>query len=103
MTVRGAGRGGRNQELALAASLALRGEEGVLLASVGTDGSDGPTDAAGAWVDGETLTRAQGLGLDPARHLADNDAYPLLDRLGALIRTGRTNTNVNDLMLLFGF
>jgi glycerate 2-kinase len=103
VTVRGQGKGGRNQELALAAAWPLRGLPDVLLASVGTDGSDGPTDAAGAWVDGETLTRAQALGLDPARHLAENDAYHLLDPLDALIRTGRTNTNVNDLMLLFAF
>jgi hydroxypyruvate reductase len=103
VTVRGEGRGGRNQELALAAAFALRGLDRVLFASFGTDGSDGPTDAAGAWVDGATLDRAAALGLDAARALARNDSYPLLDRLGSLIRTGPTNTNVNDLYLLFAF
>src|SRR5207237_5878811 len=73
VTVRGDGRGGRNQELALSAALALRGVPDVLLASVGTDGSDGPTDAAGAFVDGTTLDRATALGLDAASYLANND------------------------------
>ena len=75
----------------------------MLLASIGTDGSDGPTDAAGAWVDGSTLQRALDLGLDPRWHLADNNSYALFDRLGDLIRTGPTNTNVNDVYLLFAF
>ena len=101
VTVRGAGRGGRNQELALAAAFGLRELREVLLASVGTDGSDGPTDAAGAWVDGSTLGRASATGLDAGRALAANDSYTLFDRLGNLIRTGPTNTNVNDLYLLF--
>jgi glycerate 2-kinase len=95
VTVRGKGKGGRNQELALAAAR--------LLASIGTDGSDGPTDAAGALVDGTTFDRAVAWGLDAGRHLADNDAYPFFDRLGDLVRTGPTNTNVNDLYLLFAF
>jgi hydroxypyruvate reductase len=103
VTVRGTGKGGRNQELALAASWPLRGIPRVLLASIGTDGSDGPTEAAGALVDGTTLDRAAKLGLDAAHHLAENDAYPFFDRLGDLIRTGPTNTNVNDLFLLFAF
>jgi glycerate 2-kinase len=103
VTVRGQGRGGRNQELALSAAFALRGLEDVVLASIGTDGNDGPTDAAGAFVDGQTLERAAGLGLDAARYLAENDSYTFFDRLGDLIRTGPTNTNVNDLYLLFAF
>jgi hydroxypyruvate reductase len=103
VTVRGHGRGGRNQELALSAAFALRDLDGVLLASIGTDGSDGPTDAAGAWVDGSTLARAASIGIDAARGLADNDSYEVLDRLGCLIRTGPTNTNVNDLVLMFAF
>jgi glycerate 2-kinase len=103
VSIRGGGRGGRNQELALAAAFSLRGVRDVLLASIGTDGSDGPTDAAGAFVDGTTLERAEVLGLDAARHLADNDSYTFFDRLGDLIRTGPTNTNVNDLYLLFVF
>ncbi|MGI9145161.1 MAG: glycerate kinase type-2 family protein [Chloroflexota bacterium] len=103
VTMRGQGRGGRNQELCLSAAVPLRGVEDVLLASIGTDGNDGPTDAAGAFVDGATLDRAAALGLDPAAHLATNDSYTFFDRLGALIRTGPTNTNVNDLYLLFAF
>ena len=103
VTVRGEGLGGRNQELALAAAFTLRGIPDVLLASVGTDGSDGPTDAAGAWVDGSTLDRAHLLGLDPFGALAANDSYRLFDRLGDLIKTGPTNTNVNDVYLLFAF
>jgi glycerate 2-kinase len=103
VTVRGQGRGGRNQELALSAAFALRGLEDVVLASIGTDGNDGPTDAAGAFVDGQTLERAAGLNLDPARYLAENDSYTFFDRMGDLIRTGPTNTNVNDLYLLMAF
>ena len=103
VTVRGQGTGGRNQELALAAAFGLRGVRDVLLASIGTDGNDGPTDAAGAFVDGSTLERAATLGLNPHDHLANNDSYHFFDRLGDLIRTGPTNTNVNDLYLLFAF
>ena len=103
VTVRGDGLGGRNQELALAAAFGLRGLGDVLLASIGTDGTDGPTDAAGAFVDGSTLERAATLGLDPQKHLIANDSYRFFDRLGDLIRTGPTNTNVNDLYLLFAF
>ena len=103
VTVRGQGLGGRNQELALAAAFSLRGVPGVLLASIGTDGNDGPTDAAGAFVDGTTLDRAAALALDPVQHLTDNDSYRFFDGLGDLVRTGPTNTNVNDLYLLFAF
>jgi len=103
VTIRGEGRGGRNQELALAAAIALRRVPNVLLASVGTDGSDGPTDAAGALADGTSLDRAAACGLDASRALAANDSYTFFDALGDLVRTGPTNTNVNDLMLLFAF
>jgi hydroxypyruvate reductase len=103
VTVRGRGRGGRNQELALAAGLAMQGLPNVLLVALGTDGTDGPTDAAGAVATGKTVARAAALGLDPLAHLADNDAYPFFDALGDLIRTGPTGTNVNDLLLLFSF
>jgi hydroxypyruvate reductase len=103
VTVRGEGRGGRNQELALAASFSLRGVRDVLLASVGTDGNDGPTDAAGAVVDGSTLERAARAGLEAARFLRENDSYTFFDRAGGLIRTGPTNTNVNDLYVLLGW
>ncbi len=95
--VRGPGRGGRNQEVALGAALALEGWENVLIATLATDGTDGPTDAAGAFADGSTVARARALGLDPADHLARNDAYPLFAALGDLIITGPTGTNVNDL------
>jgi glycerate 2-kinase len=103
VTIRGEGRGGRNQELALAAATSARGLDNVLLASVGTDGSDGPTDAAGAWVDGSTLDHAAERGLDAAAALANNDSYTFFEALGGsnLIRTGPTNTNVNDIYLLF--
>ncbi len=100
VTVRGKGRGGRNQELALGASFAIAGLEDVLVASLGTDGVDGPTDAAGALVTGDTLTRAAALGLSAERALADNDTYPFFEALGDLIVTGPTGTNVMDLQLL---
>jgi glycerate 2-kinase len=100
VTVTGRGKGGRNQELALGAALVLDGAEGVLLASLGTDGVDGPTDAAGAFADGRTLQRARALGLDPAKTLRDNDAYPFFAALGDLVVTGPTGTNVMDLQLV---
>jgi hydroxypyruvate reductase len=100
VTVRGMGRGGRNQELALAAALALEGWPGVLVMALATDGTDGPTDAAGAIVTGETVARARALGLDPRAALAANDAYPFFDALGDLVRTGPTGTNVNDLLFV---
>jgi hydroxypyruvate reductase len=103
VTVRGEGRGGRNQELALAAALALEGVPGVVLVALGTDGTDGPTDAAGAVATGQTVARARALGLDARAHLADNDAYPFFDALGDLICTGPTGTNVNDLLFIFAF
>jgi len=100
VTVRGGGRGGRNQEVALGAALALAGMDGVLVAAYGTDGVDGPTDAAGAMAVGDTVKRARVLGRDPAAALADNDAYPFFEALGDLIRTGPTGTNVMDLVLV---
>jgi hydroxypyruvate reductase len=103
VTVRGEGKGGRNQELALAAAMSLAGLPQVMLLALGTDGTDGPTDAAGAVATGETLARAGALGLNAASHLVENDAYPFFDALGDLIRTGPTGTNVNDLLLLFAF
>lgn len=100
VTVRGRGKGGRNQELVLAAALAIAGEEDLVIFSAGTDGSDGPTDAAGAVADGETCSRAREAGLDPLRALEDNDAYHFFHGLGDLIRTGPTYTNVMDVILL---
>ena len=100
VTIRGEGKGGRNQEFALAAALGSAGLENVSVLSVGTDGTDGPTDAAGALATGATLERASKLGLDAAAHLACNDSYPFFDALGDLIRTGSTGTNVMDLHIL---
>ncbi len=103
VTVRGDGKGGRNQELALAAGIALQGWKNVLVASLATDGSDGPTDAAGGLVDGETVTRGQAAGLSAQAALDANDAYTYLERVDALLVTGPTNTNVNDLIAVFVF
>jgi hydroxypyruvate reductase len=99
VTVTGEGRGGRNQELALAAALGLEGVPGVAVMSLASDGIDGPTDAAGAVVSGETTAQARALGLDPKAALALNDAYPLLNAVGALLLTGPTGTNVGDLVV----
>jgi glycerate 2-kinase len=100
VTVTGSGRGGRNQELTLAAAIALDGNRGITLTSIGTDGIDGPTDAAGAVANGHTLSRARTLGLDAHHALADNDAYPFWQALGDLIITGPTGTNVMDLVVM---
>ncbi len=95
------GKGGRNQEIALAAALALDGTEGVTIIALATDGSDGPTDAAGGVAAGATAKRARALGLDPHAALQAHDAYPLLNAANALLRTGPTRTNVNDLLFIF--
>jgi glycerate-2-kinase len=100
VTVHGDGRGGRNQELALAASISLEHQPGVLVAALGTDGTDGPTDAAGAIVDGATVARGRALGLDAYDHLRRNDAYPFLQATGDLLVTGPTGTNVADAILI---
>jgi len=100
VTITGNGKGGRNQELALAAVKELAGAHDVCLIALGTDGEDGPTDAAGAVVTGESAWQAERLGVDAADHLSRNDAYPFFDALGDLIRTGPTGTNVNDLVFL---
>jgi hydroxypyruvate reductase len=100
VTLRGEGLGGRNQEFALACALALDGTPGAAALSGGTDGTDGPTDAAGAIADGRTVERAGKLGLDAAAFLARNDSYHFFDPLGDLIRTGPTGTNVMDIRLL---
>jgi hydroxypyruvate reductase len=137
VTVRGAGKGGRNQEFALAAAISLGGDgvrsvpgpspidqqlhladrssaskpsgdgpdsvpgpSPVLLASIGTDGIDGPTDAAGAIADTTTIDRARAAGLDPTAFLLDNNAYAFFDALGDLVLTGPTGTNVGDLQVV---
>lgn len=99
VTVRGKGLGGRNQEFALAAALDIAGLNNTVILSAGTDGTDGPTDAAGASADGTTLARAQRLGLSAAAHLANNDSYHLFEATGDLIKTGPTGTNVADIQV----
>jgi glycerate 2-kinase len=103
VTLRGDGKGGRNQELALAAAADLAGLSDVALVALATDGGDGPTDAAGAVATGATIERARAQGLDPAASLARNDAYPFFAALGDLLRPGPTQTNVNDLAFVFAF
>jgi hydroxypyruvate reductase len=102
VTIQGDGKGGRNQELALAAVPELAGLKNVLLISLATDGEDGPTDAAGAVVTGESLQRTGSLGLDVTDHLFRNDAYPFFEQLGDLLKIGPTGTNVNDIVFLLG-
>lgn len=99
VTVRGGGKGGRCQEFALAAALKIAERPRTLLGAFGTDGTDGPTDAAGAVADGTTATRAAAAGLDARRALDQNDAYTFFSTLSDLIVTGPTNTNVNDIYL----
>lgn len=99
VTLRGDGLGGRNQEFALAAALAMDGTDGVALLAAGTDGTDGPTDAAGAFADGETCRKAAHARLDAGEYLARNDSYNFFSQLGDLFKTGPTGTNVMDLYL----
>ena len=103
VTITGEGKGGRNQEMALAAAMAIQGWEDVMVVTLATDGTDGPTDAAGAVATGETAVWARELGLYPEQYLADNDSYHFFKALGELIVTGPTNTNVNDLAFIFAF
>jgi len=100
VTVRGNGTGGRNQEVALGAALSMSSIEGAVVASIGTDGIDGPTDAAGAIVDGSTINRANALQMKAEKFLAENDSYNFFLKLGDLIRTGPTGTNVNDIAIM---
>lgn len=92
----GTGKGGRNQELALAAAPGIAGMANGAVFSVGSDGTDGPTDAAGGYVDGDTLTELAAKGYSVHRVLADNNAYPALKAVNGLLFTGPTGTNVND-------
>ncbi len=100
VTLRGGGLGGRSQELALSAAIDLDGLDGVVLLAAGTDGTDGPTDAAGAMVDGETVSRARAAGLSARDYLANNDSHRFFHALGDLVVTGPTRTNVMDLILI---
>ncbi|HNU90965.1 MAG TPA: glycerate kinase [Spirochaetota bacterium] len=98
--VRGKGLGGRNMEFALQSAILLDGTRGICVASVGTDGTDGPTDAAGAFADGRTVRRAMAIGLDAGKYASENDSYHFFERLGDLIVTGPTNTNVMDVRII---
>jgi hydroxypyruvate reductase len=100
VAVRGTGRGGRNQEFGLAAAVEIDGLEGVVMLSGGTDGTDGPTEAAGALVDGGTARRGESQDLDARRHLAANDSYHFLKATGDLLVTGPTYTNVMDVRVM---
>jgi glycerate 2-kinase len=100
VTIRGNGLGGRNQEFALGAAIGIADSSGIVVLSAGTDGTDGPTDAAGAIVDGMTVQKARRIGLDAMQFLQDNDSYHFFQPLGDLLATGPTLTNVMDLHLL---
>ena len=100
VTIHGEGKGGRNQEFALAAAMAIAGMEKVVVLSGGTDGTDGPTDAAGAIADGKTVARARAIDLDPLDFLRRNDAYHFFQPLDDLILTGPTRTNVSDVYMV---
>ena len=100
VTVRGKGVGGRNQEIALGAALKIQGLDGVVVGSLSTDGIDGPTDAAGALADGRTILRSKKLELNATKALINNDSYTFFSKLGDLIFTGSTGTNVNDVSII---
>ncbi|KUK46803.1 MAG: Putative glycerate kinase [Anaerolinea thermophila] len=103
VTIHGNGKGGRNQELALSAARSIAGIENVGVLSIATDGEDGPTDAAGAFVTGDTVRRGKQAGMEIESYLKNNDAYPYLEKVGGLIKTGPSGTNVNDLVFLFAY
>lgn len=100
VTVKGSGKGGRNMELALAFALEIDGIPGITLLSAGSDGTDGPTDAAGAIVDGMTVIQAERQGLDASAYLHNNDTYTFFSRLEGLFTTGPTETNVMDIQIM---
>ena len=100
VTLQGRGLGGRNQEFCLAGAFEIEGVEKVVMLSGGTDGTDGPTDAAGAISDHTTLQRARAMGLDPKTYLRNNDSYHFFEKLGDLLITGPTRTNVMDVRIL---
>jgi glycerate 2-kinase len=103
VTVKGSGKGGRNQELALGSLEVLSGIEDSMLISIATDGEDGPTDAAGALATDHSTQKSESLGMVPAEYLSNNDAYSYFERLGDLIKTGPSGTNVNDLSICLAF
>jgi glycerate 2-kinase len=99
VTVTGNGRGGRNTELALAYAMEVENKSGITFLSAGTDGADGPTDAAGAIVDGQTAAKAKAIGVDPGQYLRNNDSYNFFKRIDELFMTGLTGTNVMDIQI----
>jgi len=101
VVVNGDGKGGRNQELALHGALQIAGYEGISWLSAGTDGIDGPTDAAGAIIDGVTIPAARRQGLDPEAYLRSNDSYHFHKKMGTLLKTGPTGNNLMDIVLVF--
>jgi hydroxypyruvate reductase len=100
VTIKGKGKGGRNQEFALVAAIEIAGEEHMLILSGGSDGTDGPTDAAGAVVDGGTVSHARAKGMDPVEYFQRNDSYPFFEAIGGLLMTGPTRTNVMDVRIM---
>lgn len=100
VTVKGSGKGGRNMELALAFSIEIEGRDGITLLAAGTDGTDGPTDAAGAIVDGKTAKKARKAGVEPIHYLDNNDSYTFFELAGGLLKTGPTGTNVMDIDII---
>ena len=100
VTVKGEGLGGSNLEFALAAAIEIEGMDNIVMVSLGTDGTDGLTPAAGAIVDGNTVRKAKNLGLNPLEFLKRNDSYHFFKKLNDLIITGHTDTNVMDIRLV---
>jgi len=100
VTVKGSGMGGRNTELALAFALEIAGTKGITLLSAGSDGTDGPTDAAGAIVNADTIYKAKDLGINPKTYLENNDSYSFFKKTGELFITGPTGTNVMDIQII---
>ncbi len=99
VTVKGKGKGGRNQELALSAALMIKDQKNIVVLSIGSDGRDGPTDAAGAIVDNNTVVKAYSLGINPIEYLDNNDSYHFFEKVGGLIKIGYTGTNINDFII----
>ncbi len=103
VTIKGNGKGGRNQEMALSAAIEMQGSREMMFLSCGTDGNDGPTDATGAVVDNNTISKAQEMKLDPLYYLENNDSYHFFQKAGGYVKTGPTNTNVMDVQILLVF
>jgi hydroxypyruvate reductase len=103
VTIHGDGLGSRNLELALSAAISISGWENIVMATLATDGDDGPTKVAGARITGDTVNQASDLGLDPLEFLECNDSFHFFEAIGGLINTGPTGTNVNDLLFLFRY